>query len=139
MEGHGEPWGNRLDFSVSNANDVGNMGKVQSSSPELRLGEVEQLVLLAVLRLHDGAYAVPIRELIEREAEVHLSRGSIYITLDRLETKGLVESWFSDPIAAQGGKARRLFRLRPSGLASLRAAKRAVDRLAAGTVVARRA
>jgi len=115
------------------------MGKVQSSSPELRLGEVEQLVLLAVLRLHDDAYAVPIRELIEREAEVNLSRGSIYITLDRLETKGLVESWFSDPIAAQGGKARRLFRLRPSGLASLRAAKRAVDRLAAGTVVARRA
>lgn len=109
-----------------------------TESSELRLGEVEQLVLLAVLRLTDEAYAVPIRDLIRREAGITLTRGSIYITLDRLESKGLVDSWFSEPIAAQGGKARRLFRLRPSGLASLRAVRRAVDRLAAGTVVAKR-
>jgi DNA-binding PadR family transcriptional regulator len=102
-----------------------------------RLGEVEQLVLLAVLRLAGDAYAVPIRELIRREAHVTLTRGSIYITLDRLEEKSLVASWFSEPTGEPGGKARRLFRILPAGVAALRAARRAVDRLSAGTVLDR--
>ena len=110
-----------------------------SPTPEaLRLGEVEQLVLLAVMRLEGDAYAVPIRALIAREGAVRLTRGSIYVTLDRLEKKGLVESAFSEPEAVPGGKARRLFRLRPDGLAALKAARRAVDRLAAGTILAKR-
>jgi PadR family transcriptional regulator len=103
-----------------------------------RLGEVEQLVLLALLRLDREAYAVPIREVIEREAGVELSRASIYITLDRLEQKGLVSSDFSEPTGEPGGKARRVFRLEPAGLALLKAARRAADRLAAGTPLARR-
>jgi DNA-binding PadR family transcriptional regulator len=102
-----------------------------------RLGEVEQLVLLAVVRLAGEAYAVPIRELIAKDAAVRLSRGSVYITLDRLETKGLVESWFSEPTGEPGGKARRLFRVRPPGLAALRAVRRAVDRLSVGTELER--
>ena len=102
-----------------------------------RLGEVEQLILLAVLRLGKEAYAVPIRDLIAREAGVRLTRGSIYITLERLESKGLVESWFGDPTGEPGGKARRLFRMKPAGTAALRAARRAVDRLSAGTVLER--
>jgi len=104
-----------------------------------RLAEVEQLVLLAVLRLEGQAYAVPIRELIEHDAGVSLSRGSIYITLERLEEKDFVESWFSEPTGEPGGKARRLFRIRPAGLAALKAARRAVERLAAGTVLMRKA
>lgn len=101
------------------------------------LGEVEQLVLLATLRLGDQAYAVPIRALILEEAGVHLSRGTVYVTLERLERKGYVTSWFSDPQAVRGGKARRLFRLKPPGLSAIRAAKRAMDRLATGTVIAK--
>jgi DNA-binding PadR family transcriptional regulator len=101
------------------------------------LGEVEQLVLLAVLRLGTEGYAVPIRDLIKDEAGIDLSRGTIYVTLERLERKGYVTSWFSDPQAVRGGKARRLFRLKPAGLAAVRASKRAVDRLSAGTVLAR--
>ncbi len=100
------------------------------------LGEVEVLVLLAVLRLEDEAYAVPIRGLVEREAGVRLSRGTVYVTLERLESKGYVFSWFSEPTAVRGGKARRLFRLKPAGLKALRGARRAVDRLAEGTVLA---
>jgi DNA-binding PadR family transcriptional regulator len=100
------------------------------------LGEVETLVLLAILRLDEEAYAVPIRDLIQRETGVQLSRGTIYVTLERLERKGFVVSWFSDPQAVRGGKARRLFQLKPAGLAAVRAAKRAVDRLAAGTILA---
>ena len=108
-----------------------------SPQPEQLLGEVEQLVLLAVLRLDEEAYAVSIRTLILEEAGVDLSRGTVYVTLERLERKGYVTSWFSDPQAVRGGKARRLFRLKPPGLAAVRAAKRAIDRLAAGTVLAR--
>ena len=101
------------------------------------LGEVEQLVLLAVLRLNGVAYALPIRDLIKRETGVALFRGSIYITLERLERRRFVESWFSAPTAERGGKAKRLFRIRPEGKAALRASRRAVDRLAAGTELAR--
>ena len=101
------------------------------------LGEVESLVLLAVLRLKDDGYAVPIRELIVREAGIELSRGTIYVTLERLERKGYVSSWFSDPTHVRGGKARRLFRVKPSGLAALKGAQRAVDRLAEDTPLAR--
>ncbi len=101
------------------------------------LGEVEQLVLLAVLRLKGEAYAVPIRELIRQDAGVTLLRGSIYVTLERLERKRYVESWFSEPTGERGGKARRLFRIRPAGVSALKASRRAVDRLAEGTLVAR--
>lgn len=100
------------------------------------VGEVEQLVLLAVLRLGSDAYAVPIRALIKGEAGVILSRGAIYVTLERLERKGYLASWFSQPLAIRGGKARRLFSLKAAGLRATRASKDAVDRLAAGTVLA---
>jgi DNA-binding PadR family transcriptional regulator len=103
------------------------------------LGEVEMVVLLAVLRLGDDAYAVPIRELIRAEASVELSRGTIYVTLERLERKGYVTSWFSEPQAVRGGKARRIFALKPAGVAAARASKRGIDRLASGTTLAPRA
>jgi DNA-binding PadR family transcriptional regulator len=108
-------------------------------SDPARLGEVEQLVLLAMLRLDGDAYALPIRDEIERRAGIGLARGSIYITLDRLEQKGLVESRMSDPTPEPGGKARRVFRIRQEGIAALRASRRAVDRLAAGTILGRKA
>ena len=101
------------------------------------LGEVEQLVLLAILRLGDEAYAVPIRGLIRRDTGVDLSRGTIYVTLERLERKGYVTSWFSDPQAVRGGKARRIFQLKPAGVATIKALKRGLDRLAEGTVAGR--
>lgn len=118
-----------------NANPISIMALDSDDQP--LLGEIEQLVLLAVLRLADDAYAVPIRDLIAEEGGIELSRGTIYVTLERLERKGYVTSWFSDPQAVRGGKARRVFRMKPAGLQAVRAAKRAVDRLAAGTVLSR--
>lgn len=105
--------------------------------PRARLAEIEQLVLLAVVRLDGESYAVPIRNLIAQEARVELSRATVYITLDRLERKGLMQSSFSEPTGQPGGKARRVFRLRPAGLAVLKAARQAADRLAAGTALVR--
>jgi PadR family transcriptional regulator PadR len=101
------------------------------------LGEVEMLVLLSVLKLGDEAYAVPIRQAIHDEAGVNLTRGTVYVALERLEQKGYLTSLFSEPQAVRGGKARRYFQLKPAGLAALKAAKSAVDSLAEGTVLGR--
>jgi len=113
------------------------MAFLKSAPDTPLLGEVEMLVLLAVLRLGDDAYAVPIRELVLADACVELSRGTIYVALERLERRGYVSSYFSDPQAVRGGKARRMFRLKPAGLAALKTAKSAVDRLAVGTVLSK--
>lgn len=111
------------------------------------LGEVEQLVLLAILRLTDpgsahalpadvGAYAVPIRGEILKHGGIDLSRGTVYVTLDRLERKGFISSWFADPTPEPGGKARRCFRIERPGVMALRAGQRLIERLQAGTVLA---
>lgn len=100
------------------------------------LGEVEQLVLLAALRLGDDAYPVSVREEIEARTGFEVSRATVYITLDRLEKKGYLESWFGDPTPQRGGKAKRCFRVLPAGVRVLRASMQAVDRLAAGTRLA---
>ena len=98
------------------------------------LGEVEQLVLLVILRLGHGTYAVPIREELRR-AGVELSRGSIYVTLDRLERKRYVRSWFDDPTPEPGGKARRCFAIEKDGIAALRTGQKLLRRLQSGTVL----
>ena len=102
------------------------------------LGEVEQLVLLAILRLGDGAYAVPIRAELSARTGVELSRGTIYVTLDRLERKGYIRSWFAEPTPEPGGKAKRCFAIERAGVMALRQAQRLVDRLSAGTELAPR-
>jgi PadR family transcriptional regulator PadR len=98
------------------------------------LGEVEQLVLLVILRLGEGAYAVPIREELHRHG-VDLSRGSVYVTLDRLERKGYVRSWFDDPTPEPGGKARRCFAIERHGVSALRTSQKLIRRLQAGTLL----
>jgi PadR family transcriptional regulator, regulatory protein PadR len=90
------------------------------------LGEFEQIVLLAVLRLGDNAYGVPIRSEIERRTGRSLTVGALYRTLDRLENKGFVNSWFSDPTPERGGRSKRYFSMRPLGLRTLRASRDAL-------------
>jgi PadR family transcriptional regulator len=98
------------------------------------LGEVEQLVLLVILRLGEGTYAVPIRDELKKHG-VDLSRGSVYVTLDRLERKKYVRSWFDDPTPEPGGKSRRCFAIERDGIAALRANQKLLRRLQAGTLL----
>lgn len=84
------------------------------------LGEFELLVMIAALRVGHGAYAVNIREEIESRTGRSISRGAVYVTLDRLVRKGLLRTLMSEPTAARGGKAKRLYRVSPSGLAAIR-------------------
>jgi PadR family transcriptional regulator PadR len=83
------------------------------------LGEFEQIVLLAVLRLGENAYGVPVRQQIEVRTKRSVSIGALYSTLDRLEAKGFVSSFFSDPRPERGGRARRYFRVEPRGVKAL--------------------
>jgi PadR family transcriptional regulator PadR len=91
------------------------------------LGEFEQIVLLAILRLGDDAYGVPIRREIEERAVRSLTVGALYRTLDRLEDKGYITSWFSDPTPERGGRSKRYFRLKPSGVRALADTREALD------------
>ncbi|HEX9885638.1 MAG TPA: helix-turn-helix transcriptional regulator [Longimicrobiales bacterium] len=91
-----------------------------------RIGEFEQLALLAVMRLGDEAYGARIQEELERTAGREASVSAIYITLTRLEGKGLVASRMGEPTEVRGGKARRYFRVEPGGVAALNEAR---DRL----------
>src|SRR2546421_3005857 len=89
------------------------------------LGEFEHVVLLAVLRLGDAAYAVAVRDEIERRTGRRVSRGSVYVTLDRLETKGFLQSPLADPTAVRGGRAKRDYALPPRAVAALKERPRA--------------
>ena len=90
------------------------------------LGEFEQVVLLAILRLGDEAYAVAVRDEILACTGRDVSRGSIYITLDRLETKGYLRSRLGDPTPERGGRAKRYYALRPRAVEALRETRRAL-------------
>src|SRR5260370_1164875 len=80
------------------------------------LGQFEQLVLTAILALHDDAYGVTIHAKVEEMARPKpVSLGAVYVTLDRVEDKGLVKSWLSEPTAERGGRAKRCYRLEALG------------------------
>jgi PadR family transcriptional regulator PadR len=97
--------------------------------PRESLGEFEQLVMLAVVHLENDVYGVPIVDEIERRTRRKVSHAAVYVTLRRLEEKGLLESWKSDPTAERGGKARRCVRVTREGLALLRESRLALDRM----------
>jgi PadR family transcriptional regulator PadR len=80
------------------------------------VGQFEQLVLTAILALREDAYGVTIHAKVEELARLKtVSLGAIYVTLDRLEDKGLVASWLSDPTPERGGRAKRCYRLEALG------------------------
>jgi DNA-binding PadR family transcriptional regulator len=96
------------------------------------LGELEQLLLLAVLQCGDDAYTVPIRALLAERGGRALSRGALFTSLDRLEVKGLLTSSMGEPLAIRGGRARRYFAVTPAGLAALRSVQSAIRSLSEG-------
>ena len=90
------------------------------------LGEFEQMLLLAALRLGDDAYGVALMNELESSVGRRVSRGSVYVTLDRLEEKGWVTSNLSQPRPERGGRPRRLVRVTPQGVAELRRSREAL-------------
>jgi DNA-binding PadR family transcriptional regulator len=93
--------------------------------PKTSLGDLEFLVLLAILRLGDDAYGVPIARELDRRAGRDLSRAAIHVTMQRMEDQGLVASRLDAPRDDRVGRARRYYRVLPRGLALVRQSKHA--------------
>ena len=93
------------------------------------LGELEQLVIMALLRLNNEAHAPAVVDEIITRTGISFTRGTIYVALDRLDQKGYLSSYFSEPIAERGGKAKRLFSVTKDGRKALTDAHRAVERM----------
>ena len=97
------------------------------------LAEFELLVLLAALRLGpDEAYTVSIADDIKQRTGRSVRRANVYTTLQRLEAKRLISTELGDPRAERGGKPRRLVRVRPTGVAAVRATTGAIHAMVAG-------
>ena len=103
--------------------------------PRQNLGELEQILLLALLRLGGEAYGAALRaEILERTGR-SITPGAIYPTLDRLEGRGLLRSRIGGATAERGGRARRYFKVTAAGLREVKAAWRQTAALAKGLTV----
>jgi DNA-binding PadR family transcriptional regulator len=90
------------------------------------------MLLLAILRVGDEAYGVPVAREIETLGERTVVLGAVYAALDRLEANGLVSSTLGAPTPERGGRAKRYFRVTPAGLKAVKHTRRALTRLWAG-------
>ena len=79
------------------------------------LGDFEQLILMALVRLGPEAYGLTVRQEIEQRTGRTISAGALYTALDRMEKRGLVTSRLGDPTPQRGGKRKRLYSLEPAG------------------------
>lgn len=91
-----------------------------------QLGEFELIVLLALLRVGENAYGVPIARVIEEITGREAAVGSVYAALERLEQKGMVSSSLGDPTPERGGRAKRYFRVTRAGLQQARKTRKAL-------------
>jgi DNA-binding PadR family transcriptional regulator len=99
-------------------------------APGASIGQFEQLVLTAVLALQDNAYGVTIHAKVsELVAPKTVALGAVYVTLDRLEDKGLIRSWLSAPTATRGGRAKRCYQLAALGEQALRDSAHTIQRM----------
>src|SRR5688572_12407812 len=101
-------------------------------APIVNLGEFEQVILLAILRLRDGAYGVSIRAELADRAGRNVAPGAMYTALERLESKGLIRSRMSDPTPQRGGRAKRHVTVTAAGVKALTRAVQAYERLLDG-------
>lgn len=90
------------------------------------LGEFEQMLLLAAMRLEDEAYGAALMQELETRVGRAVSRGSVYVTLDRLEDKGWIASEISSSRPERGGRSRRIIRVTREGVAALKKSRAAL-------------
>jgi len=93
------------------------------------LSKQEEQILLAIWKLDDEAYGVPIRNYLKEITNKNISIGGIYVPLDRLVRKGYLESFQSDPKPERGGMSRRYYKLTSEGVKILKEAKKVHETL----------
>jgi DNA-binding PadR family transcriptional regulator len=100
----------------------------------MALGELEQVVLFAIVRLEGECHGAPIIEAVEETTGKRVAPGALYTVLDRLEQKGLVESWVGESTPARGGRRRKVYRILPQGARELREWYHGIRSLASGAL-----
>jgi PadR family transcriptional regulator PadR len=98
----------------------------------VHLGEFEQIVLLALVRLGEGAYGMSVRREIGERTGRDVAIGAVYATLDRMEAKGMVKSAVGAATAERGGRAKRTFKITAFGSACLRESQRVLHKMREG-------
>src|ERR1700730_18436020 len=93
------------------------------------LGSFELMVMLALIRIGDNAYGVPISREIEERSGREVALGSVYATLERLETKGLVSSELGESTPERGGRAKKYFSVTAKGVREVRETQRVLMKL----------
>ena len=96
------------------------------------LGSLEHIILLALMRLDEGAHGMIVRREIEKRTGRSVSIGAVYATLERLEGKGYVSSLTGEPTAERGGRAKRLFRVEAAGKKALQVSEQTIRSMTAG-------
>jgi DNA-binding PadR family transcriptional regulator len=96
------------------------------------IGEFEYLLITSAVRLGDEAYGAAMREEIEAATEQRCSIGALYTTVDRLEAKGLLQTWMGDATPQRGGRAKRMVRVTPEGMQAAKEFYDAVMRVSRG-------
>ena len=92
----------------------------------------EEFLLLAVWRLKDDAYGVKIRNQLKEATGKTWAYGALFVMLQRLEKKGYLNSYFTDPSSFRGGKSKRIFQLTPQGIKVLKEVREAQKSVWAG-------
>jgi DNA-binding PadR family transcriptional regulator len=98
------------------------------------MGEFEQLVMLAILRLKDRAYGVEIRRAVAERTGRDVAAGAVYTTLGRLEGRGYVKSRIGETAPERTGQRRKYYRVQPEGAAALHRSYTALKAMASGVV-----
>lgn len=88
------------------------------------LSRPEEIILLAIWKLRDNAYGVTIRKSVQEMTGKYWSVGAVYVPLERLEKKGFIKSFSSQPTAERGGRRKRFFRITTEGINELNEIKR---------------
>jgi PadR family transcriptional regulator PadR len=125
------PYGLVVSKACAHIDTLRDLSYIVSQMPRAQtLGQFEQLVLTAVLTLRADAYGVSIHAKVTELAEPKaVSLGAIYVTLDRLEDKGLIASWLSDPTPERGGRAKRCYKLEAAGERALQESAATIRRM----------
>lgn len=102
------------------------------------LTDLEQLLLLATLRSGCGSYGAALQEDLRSNAERRVSLGTVYVTMGRLEERGLIASGLGEPTSSRGGKAKRIYTVTEAGRACLERSRAIMDRMWADLPAAER-
>src|ERR1051326_79512 len=100
--------------------------------PRRFLTEFELMILLAILRVGESAYGVPVAKEIEDTGGRKVLMAALYVALDRLEQNGLVTSTYGDPTPERGGRAKRFFKVTAKGIKAVKDSQRAFTALWSG-------